>query len=182
MLQAIRAGVIVQRLWFSCWQMPHDGALQELVQGMLKIRGDLTKSEANPETSSLSVVGSMYAYEFVRFGLAVEDTVASLLATKSLQSMFTQMRVEWAQTLDTLTHMCALVHSRCGPELQPRFEHHSDAGVDQEPTEQHRCFQPRFPLSPLPPRWPTKPDDVTTQSDTELDFLPTRLSQCESNP
>ena len=39
--------------------MPHDGALQELVQGMLKIRGDLTKSEANPETSSLSVVGSM---------------------------------------------------------------------------------------------------------------------------
>ncbi|CAE7473286.1 Catsper1 [Symbiodinium sp. CCMP2456] len=109
--------------------------VQELVQGMLKIRGDITKS----------------------------DTVATLLATKSLQTMIMDMQSEWAQTLKVLSH--TLTEQEHQLHLQRSFEHRSE-----KPAEPHGCFKPKFPLSSLATAGPTKPEDAQEESENEFEF------------
>ncbi|OLP93426.1 Voltage-dependent L-type calcium channel subunit alpha-1S [Symbiodinium microadriaticum] len=131
--------------------------VQELVQGMLKIRGDLTKS----------------------------DTVAALLATKALQSTVSQLKQDLAQTIETLHYNLNYVepYQRTTTPFEPFqrnatpfiFQHHSDEGVDVE-AEPRASSKVHFPLSPLPVQ-PAKPPDVTEESDNDLAFLPRRLSQ-----
>ncbi|CAE7800346.1 unnamed protein product [Symbiodinium sp. CCMP2456] len=119
--------------------------VQELVQGMLKIRGDLTKS----------------------------DTVAALLATKALQSAVVQLKLDLAQTIETLHYNLNYVEPHQRTTLQRSFEHHSDfgVGVEAEPRASSRAN-----LLSHPPVQPAKPEDGTEQSDNELDVLPRRLS------
>ncbi|CAE6953421.1 unnamed protein product [Symbiodinium sp. CCMP2592] len=131
--------------------------VQELVQGMLKIRGDLTKS----------------------------DTVAALLATKALQSTVVQIKRDLAQTIETLHYNLNYASWQCSgnPKVEPfqkttfqrSFEHHSDVGVEVE-AEPRASSKAHFPLSPLPVQ-PAKPPDVTEEGDNDLDVLPRRLSQ-----
>jgi len=117
----------------------------ELVQGMLKIRGDLTKS----------------------------DTVATLLATKALQSTAAQLKRDLAQTIETLHYNLNYVEPHQRTTFQKSFEHHSDLGVSME--SEPRASRRAHLLSQLPVQ-PAKPEDATAESDNELDVLPRRLS------
>ena len=117
----------------------------ELVQGMLKIRGDLTKS----------------------------DTVATLLATKALQSTAAQLKRDLAQTIETLHYNLNYVEPLQRTTFQKSFEHHSDLGVSME--SEPRASRRAHLLSQLPVQ-PAKPEDATAESDNELDVLPRRLS------
>jgi len=127
--------------------------IAELVHGMLKIRGDVTKS----------------------------DTVATLLATKSLQQLTTRMKAEWRIDFDNLLYRIGSLQDevqelrliRQGPGPAPDV-----AGPEPELHDQPVCFRPVFPTSLLTVPVPAKPTDVQEESDdSELGFLPPSLSR-----
>ena len=96
--------------------------LQEVVQGLLKIRGDLTKS----------------------------DTVAALLATKSMQNQVVQMKRDWILHFEALLVKFTQLQMQVQLELQSVRGHQEgrDAQASFEPKEPNLCFQPELLSAP----------------------------------